>query len=398
MALVVGSGRGIASARRPANRGVLACGLAAIVAGTLLLTMVVSARQSALFIVGAAAGVALYHASFGFTSAWRDVIARRRGAGLRAQMLMLAITTTLFVPMIAHGSIFGQAVRGSVAPAGLPVLAGAFLFGIGMQLGGGCASGTLFTAGGGSVRMMITLAAFIVGSVLGVRFGGVWDQAPAFRPMSLVGDLGPVPALVFSLAAYLAIAGLSFATEKANAPAASATGAQQPRAVVRGPWPLLAGAVALAGVNIATLVLAGRPWGVTSAFALWGSKALMLAGGDVASWPYWQAGGRAADLQASILRDVTSVMDLGIMLGAATAAALAGRFAPSWRVPFRSLLAAIVGGLLLGYGARIAFGCNIGAYFSGVSSTSLHGWVWLVAAFSGNVVGTKLRPAFGLSV
>jgi uncharacterized membrane protein YedE/YeeE len=396
VALVVGSRSGLARARRRANGGVLASGLVAIVGGALLLTTVVSVRQSALFLVGAGAGVALYHASFGFTSAWRDVITRRRGAGLRAQMLRLAITTTLFVPMIAHGSIFGHAVRGSVAPAGVPVLAGAFLFGIGMQLGGGCASGTLFTVGGGSVRMVITLAAFIAGSVLGVRFAGVWDQAPAFRPMSLVGDVGPVPALVFSLAAYLAIAGLSWATEKAEVPAAAAN-PQQARALVKGPWPLLAGAVALAGVNISTLVLAGRPWGVTSAFALWGSKALMVAGVDVVSWPYWQTAGRAADLQASVLRDVTSVMDVGIMLGAATAAALAGRFAPVWRVPFRSLLAAIIGGLMLGYGARIAFGCNIGAYFSGVSSTSLHGWVWLIAAFSGNVLGTKLRPVFGLS-
>ena len=57
----------------------------------------------------------------------------------------------------------------------------------------------------------------------------------------------------------------------------------------------------------------------------------------------------------------------------------------------RSLVAAVVGGLLLGYGARLAYGCNIGAYFSGIASGSLHGWVWLVAAL-GYVVGTDLRP------
>jgi uncharacterized membrane protein YedE/YeeE len=68
-----------------------------------------------------------------------------------------------------------------------------------------------------------------------------------------------------------------------------------------------------------------------------------------------------------------------------------------WRVPARSLAAAIVGGLLLGYGARLAYGCNIGAYFSGIASGSLHGWVWLVAAFAGNAVGVRLRPFCGLS-
>jgi uncharacterized membrane protein YedE/YeeE len=58
----------------------------------------------------------------------------------------------------------------------------------------------------------------------------------------------------------------------------------------------------------------------------------------------------------------------------------------------------VVGGLLLGYGARLAYGCNIGAYFSGIVSGSLHGWLWLVAAFIGNVLGTRLRPLFGLPV
>ena len=67
-------------------------------------------------------------------------------------------------------------------------------------------------------------------------------------------------------------------------------------------------------------------------------------------------------------------------------------------MPLRSAVAAIVGGLLLGYGARLAYGCNIGAYFSGIASGSLHGWVWLVAAFAGNVLGTRVRPLFGLEV
>jgi uncharacterized membrane protein YedE/YeeE len=58
----------------------------------------------------------------------------------------------------------------------------------------------------------------------------------------------------------------------------------------------------------------------------------------------------------------------------------------------------VIGGLLLGYGARIAYGCNIGAYFSGIGSGSLHGWLWLPAAFMGSVVGTSLRPLFDLRV
>ena len=51
----------------------------------------------------------------------------------------------------------------------------------------------------------------------------------------------------------------------------------------------------------------------------------------------------------------------------------------------------------MGYGARIAFGCNIGAFFSGVASTSLHGWVWIVSALAGTVVGIRLRGVFGMA-
>ena len=56
----------------------------------------------------------------------------------------------------------------------------------------------------------------------------------------------------------------------------------------------------------------------------------------------------------------------------------------------------MIGGLLLGVGATLAFGCNISAYVGGIASGSLHGWVWIIPALIGNFVGMKFRPAFGL--
>ncbi len=373
----------------------------AITVGTLYLSRVVSWRQAVLFVIGIGAGLVLYHAAFGFTSAWRVFIADARGAGLRAQMLMLALTCLVFFPLLASGTLFGQSLRGSISPPGLPVAAGAFIFGVGMQLGGGCASGTLYTVGGGSTRMLVTLLMFIVGSVIGAAHAGWWTALPAFAPTSLVTTFGAFAALVMSLALFGAIGAASMIAERRR------HGRLLPEPLVRGdsrnqwmrgPWPLVAGAIGLAVVNIATLVVAGRPWGVTSAFALWGSKALAALGVPVETWPYWAAPAQAAALKANVLTDVTSVMDFGIILGALLAAALAGRFAPGWRVPARSLVAAVIGGLLLGYGARVAYGCNIGAYFSGIASGSLHGWLWLVAAFAGNAFGTRLRPKFDLKV
>jgi uncharacterized membrane protein YedE/YeeE len=377
-------------------RGPVPIALALIAAGSVYLGLEFTWRQAALFLVGAGAGLVLYHSAFGFTSAWRALIADGRGGGLRAQMLMLAVTSVIFLPLLADGQVFGRLLRGTVAPIGISVIVGAFIFGVGMQLGGGCASGTLYSAGAGSVRMLVTLAAFIAGSVIGVMHMPLWEAAPAFEPTTLLTSLGLAPALIASLGLFSCVAAASVFVERQRH-----GGLEQPRApasFLQGPWPLVAGALGLAAINVATLLLAGRPWGVTSAFALWGSKVVGAAGVDVSAWPYWQSAARAAELQASVFADVTSVMDVGIVLGALIAAGLAGRFAPSWKVPFRSLLAAIAGGLLLGYGARIAYGCNIGAYFSGIASSSVHGWVWFASAFGGNILGTKLRPWFGLRV
>jgi len=371
-----------------------------ILLGAWYLTQVVGARQGALYIVGALLGVALYHAAFGFTSAWRVFIADGRGAGLRAQMLMLAVGVVLFFPALASGTLFGNPVTGLVQPAGTSVIVGAFIFGIGMQLGGGCASGTLYTVGGGSTRMIVTLLFFIVGSLIGTAHMPFWTSMPQLAPLSAVKELGLAPALALNLIVFALIAALTVAVEKRRHGRLVAAHLQPARGSrwLHGPWPLVAGALALVVLNFATLALSGRPWGVTSAFALWGAKAAAAIGVDTASWAYWSTKANAAALAAPISRDVTSVMDIGIVLGAMLAAALAGRYAPVWRLPLRSLIAAMVGGLMLGYGARLAYGCNIGAYFSGILSGSLHGWLWLVVAFIGNVVGTRLRPLFGLEV
>ena len=374
---------------------------ALLLAGAAVLGGVVGPRQAALYLLGVALGVVLYHAAFGFTSAWRVFIADRRGEGLRAQMVMLAVACALFFPTLAAGTLFGQPVQGLVAPVGVSVVFGAFLFGIGMQLGGGCASGTLYTVGGGSVRMLLALAAFIAGSAVGAAHLHWWAALPHLPPISLVQAWGAWPALAVNLVAFAGIAGLTLVLERRRHGRLVEAG-PAPRAgwvrVLRGPWPVVAGAVGLAVLNFATLAMAGRPWGITSAFALWGSKAAALVGFEPASWPFWAAPAQRTALEGSVLADPTSVMDFGIVFGALLASALAGRFAPSWRVPLRSAVAAVAGGLMLGYGARLAYGCNIGAYFSGIASGSLHGWAWMAAAFLGNVLGTRLRPLFGLEV
>ncbi|MBI4988850.1 MAG: YeeE/YedE family protein [Rhodocyclales bacterium] len=340
-------------------------------------------RPAALVVVGLLLGATLYRFAFGFAYAYRRLIVAGDTRGLRAQLPMLALATLLFAPLLAAGEFLGQPLAGAVAPLGAQVAAGAFLFGIGMQLAGGCGSGTLYTAAGGSPRMLAVLAAFCAGSFWASLHMGWWQALPEAGEIALGETLGWDVAAVLQ-ALTLAAAWLALRRWDSGRGGARID-------------PLLVGGLLLALLNFATLALAGHPWTITWAFALWGAKTAALAGWQPAGDAFWSAPFQSGALSASVFEDITSLMDFAILLGAATVAAASNRFAPQWRIPLRSLAAAVLGGLLMGYGARIAFGCNIGAFFSGVASTSLHGWLWFAAALAGSWLGVRLRPRFGLA-
>jgi uncharacterized membrane protein YedE/YeeE len=367
----------------------------------------VGGKPAMLYTLGASLGLVLFHAAFGFASTWRAFLADGRGAGLRAQMLMLALATAIFLPVLAQGTLFGQPAGGALAPFGTSVLVGAFLFGIGMQLGGGCASGTLYTVGGGSGRMVVTLIFFIAGSLLGTAHMPWWTQTPNLGTISLVSELGLSAALATQLGAFALIAAVTMVVEKRRhgrldhggaGLAGPGGGTGFTARLWRGPWPLLIGAIALALLNVATLALAGHPWTVSFGYALWGAKIAGAMGADVAAWAFWTWPYPRQALAGSVFAETTSVMNFGIVIGAFLAAGLAGKFGPLRRLDWGAMAAAAVGGMLMGYGARLAYGCNVGAYFSGIASGSLHGWLWFIAALAGTYVGTVLRPRFWLMV
>jgi hypothetical protein len=377
---------------RTSQNGALAAALAGLAGVTAAAAGAGSARVAVAGIIGAFAGFALYHASFGFTSAWRRIVTERRGAGLRAQMVLISATAVVSFPLIAHGGEIGVPAQGFVMPFGLGAALGAALFGAGMQLGSGCGSGTLYTAGGGNSRMMVTLAAFVAGSFVATAHIPFWRALPAFAPTSLIGDLGMGAALALTLALAGAIAAASIVIELRAHRSLSEPG--RTRSWISGPWSPLAGALALALVGIATLAVVGRPWGITSGFALWGAKIAHASGVPVVDWPYWR--GQAGAIERSVFADTTSVMNFGLMLGAMAAAALAGGYRPKLRLGASEIVTAIAGGLMMGYGARLAFGCNIGGFLGGVISGSLHGWGWLVFGFLGSVAGTRARIWIGM--
>ena len=159
------------------------------------------------------------------------------------------------------------------------------------------------------------------------------------------------------------------------------------------PWSYVTGAVILAILNIALFAASGGPWGVTGVFIYWGAWIFQALGGHPETWAFFQ-GGAGETLANGFSAHAASMRNIGIIVGALLATLLASEFKIKKIKSGKQVVAAILGGLLMGYGARIAFGCNIGALFSGVASMSLHGWEYLVFIFLGAWTGSKLLVKF----
>jgi uncharacterized membrane protein YedE/YeeE len=371
----------------------------AILGISLLLQHEFALKQSLLFLIGVGLGISLLHALFGFTGGWRFFIRERNSVGVRAQILLLAATSMAFFPIVGKAipGIDGAAAMGQV---GVSVMVGAFLFGMGMQLGGGCGSGTLFTVGWGHVDMLITLAFFIIGATLGSAHLHWWLELPNIGKVSLIAEMGWLPGLLSQLLVLALLYGLvRYLDIRKNGglkPVAATSSSPYVQRLVFGPWSLMWGIAGLLVFNLLTMLVAGHPWSITFAFGLWGTKIWSALGGDISSWQYWASAYPARALSGSVLADTTSIMDIGIILGAMLGSALAGKFAPEAPIKAKRVITAIIGGLLLGYGARLAFGCNIGAMLGGISTGSLHGWLWLLAAFCGAILAIHIKIWMGM--
>jgi hypothetical protein len=233
--------------------------------------------------------------------------------------------------------------------------------------------------------MIITLAFFIAGSVIGSLHLPAFLRLGGIDPVLASDYFGPWGGLAVTWAS-LALAALI------------GVGVAKRRGASITPSPkIVFGAIAIGLLCIAVFAAGHHPWSVTFGFTVWGAKIAALFGADFSHAEFWQWAGPKRALGDSILSDTSSLTDLGMILGAMAVAAASAPFARNPWPPLKSLLAAAVGGLLMGWGARLGFGCNIGAFIGGVASGSLHGWVWFVAALPGCMIGIKLRPLFGLS-
>lgn len=357
----------------------LAVGATAILVALVLLDN--QPLSAALVLGGFGLGIAFLKAEFSYTASWRRFLVKGEAGGLIGGLIVIAVCALAVVPVAALKSNYG----GAIAPIGPSLITGAFVFGIGMQLANGCGSGTLYTVGGGSGRMLVTLAFFIVGSVFGSLSLPSFLALGGIDPVLASDYLGPWGGLAVTLASIALAAAIFIAVAKKRG------------ANFRPSRSYVIGGVAIGLLCVAVFFAGRHPWSVTYGYTIWGAKIFAALGFDFSNAGFWQWPGNKQALTSSVLSDTSSLTDFGMIFGAMAAAAATKRYAAAPWPPAKSLLAAAIGGLLCGWGARIGFGCNIGAFIGGVASGSLHGWVWFAACLPGCLIGIRLRPLFGLS-
>ncbi len=154
--------------------------------------------------------------------------------------------------------------------------------------------------------------------------------------------------------------------------------------LLRKPWPYWLGGVLLALSNILYLLLTGDYWAITTGFTRFGAWILSLFGVDIQVWEVWEY-----YEYVHPLFDIRTWSNFGIIVGALIAILLARQFRLKKIKNKKQFITVFIGGWLMGYGARVAIGCNIGGLYSAIASLSLSGWLYLPFIALGIFIGSK---------
>ena len=141
------------------------------------------------------------------------------------------------------------------------------------------------------------------------------------------------------------------------------------------PWPVMASALVIASLNV-FLFAFDRPWTASDGIRNWGdwlSQAVGILPQPELLSPFLYTG---------------SVLNLGLLFGALAAALLSREFGLR-TAPAGELAKGALGGLMMGWGAILSFGCNIGGFFSALSALSLSGFAMMLGLGIGAFFGTR---------
>lgn len=155
--------------------------------------------------------------------------------------------------------------------------------------------------------------------------------------------------------------------------------------VLAGFWNQLFAVVALGVLSALYFGSLGVAWAVTGEFTRWGAHLLQFTGWDVSSYTYL----KLINFTGTPLTRIDGVMVIGMFTGAFISALLGQNV--KVRIPTaRRVAQALIGGVIAGFGTRLAMGCNLAALFTGIPQFSFHAWLFTLGTIIGTYYGVKL--------
>ncbi len=308
-------------------------------------------------IVGALFGFVLQRGRFCMNSAFRDIIL------LKEFKLAKAVVISLITLMIGF-AIFALVGVIDLAPKPLKIwgaVVGGLVFGIGMVLAAGCASGTTYRVGEGMMGSVVAGFGLTLGALM--TASGVLSDAKVFLQQTVIGAgpaltlFGEFSALTPVFMLILGIVGAALTFYFWGLPALKKRTEGEPlikfdnavESIFKKAYPWWVTGIVIGIIGTVAYIVANGVLGITGG---WMDLSLWLTTGNTVVW--------------------SGFIIVGIILGAFLGAIISGEF--KIRVPKDglTLLKQLIGGILMGFGAVTAMGCNITNILGGVPQLSLH--------------------------
>ena len=352
--------------------------------------------------LGGIAGIMMHRADYCVAGMFRDLFLFRSTMLLKTLLLLVAVSLPIFGLIQVTGLV--ATPFPTFKPPSWVNLLGGLLFGVGMVIAGGCAVGTLYKLGAGSFSSMLAFFGLVAGSTFYAEIHPWWSTvakslALPTKATTMPQLLGvPTWLMVSLISLFLLPLLLRWLYQgRLNKPV-----------VVNGylqPWKA---AVGLALVGSLSVLIIGKPMSITTSYAKIGAMVLKpLAPEHFESLSYFHRvtlettpplsglpmfGGPGPAFDAFAL--VQFPLIIGIVLGAAWSAIRLGEWHMQFKLPWRQVLSALLGGIIMGLASRMTPSCNVWHLFGGLPFLALQSFLFLAGllpgAWLGGIILTRL--------
>ena len=393
---------------------VLILGFAGVLAGTVF----------AKTLIGLGLGYALTRGDFGFAGLSNRTCRKGSTKLIRALMFMFVISSIIVGALLIGGKITVANLWVNQISWGL--LIGGILFGVGMAFSSCCATGVLQDFPIGFYRAFTTLIFFGIGVFLGFPLmakgfakdslfstasaprEGVWfvDWFNGSDASNMTN--GVIGAIIVTIVLAVAVSMLAKWYEKKiskNFPAPEVEEVEKDSSLWArlfvNKWSMTQTALVIAGLFGLLYAVASAGWGASTVYGQWFGSILHSLGVSLESlsnYTGFDAAKTATFFDTNLFKSAGYMQNIGIIVGACVGLLLSGRFVKIFtdglKVKPLEIALFAAGGLLMGFGTRLSWGCNVGALYTPIANFSLSGWLYFFFLFAGGYLGNKVWKLF----